>query len=205
MDADAEAPLTAWEATWRYVAGIPVILLIGWFAFIHDRPVPILSGLDLATHEFGHFAVFWAPRLVVLAMGSLFQIAFPLSIAVYFAFKREWLGAGLCAAWAGAACHAVSLYIADAPYGALPLIGTEHDWSAILYEFSAVHRAASLAAFVKDVGVVFWTGGLALCAAGPYFVRRKREHTTTDEAHMDDRMRQSAWAVVPPWDRRPRT
>jgi hypothetical protein len=98
-----KAEMSAWETTWRYVTGIPVILFIGWFAFVHDRPVPILSGLDLATHEFGHFAFFWAPRLVTLAMGSVFQIAFPLSISVYFAAKREWLGAGLGAAWAGAA------------------------------------------------------------------------------------------------------
>ena len=114
-------------------AGVVTCLVLGWFAFVRNTRVPFLSLVDLGFHELGHMLTMWAPRLLYFAMGSINQIAVPLGLAAYFfVIRRDTVGAGLCLAWAGTSAQNVSLYIADAPYQLLPLIGGRHDWAFIL-------------------------------------------------------------------------
>src|SRR5688572_23047535 len=112
---------------WAYAAGAIACLLMGWWALVRGVRVPGLSLVNLGFHELGHFLTYPFPDLMTAAMGSVVQVAIPLSLAVYFAWRsRDLLGAGLCLAWAGASAQEVSVYIADAPYERLQLIGGEH-------------------------------------------------------------------------------
>ncbi len=195
---------TSWNLTWSYVAAGGVCLAFGWFAFVQQQRVPILWFIDLGFHEAGHFLTSWAPRLVTLMMGSIFQVAAPLIIAGYVLFKRwSYALAAVCLAWAGTSAQNVSVYIADAPHGNLPLIGNEHDWSAILYEFSAVHRAGAIAAIVNGLGVLLWLTGTCLCVAGP-FLERRRFRSGSDDAPTAPAPGppppSGGWTVVPPWE-----
>ena len=73
----------------------------------------------------------------------------PWALAGYFlAVRRDVLGGTLCLAWAGTSAHNASVYIADAPYEALPLIGGSHDWAFLLgpQSFDVLHRATDIAA-----------------------------------------------------------
>jgi hypothetical protein len=111
------------------------------------------------------------PDVITALMGSVFQVAVPVGLALYFGWRRrDLLAAGLCLAWAGASAVDVSVYIADAPFQRLPLIGGSHDWAYLLGPagFGALSGAARIAATVKAVGAVLVLSGIGLCFRGPF-------------------------------------
>jgi len=57
----------------------------------------------------------------------------------------------------------VSVYIADAPVQALPLVGGgTHDWAWILGRFDAIDRAGSIAGFVEVLGALMVVSGIVM-------------------------------------------
>jgi hypothetical protein len=163
MQADTADP--RWQASLATAGGV---LLLGWFAFVKGVRVPILSMVDLGVHELGHMLFGWAPRLVMVCMGNGTQSLMPLIIAVCFGFfRRDWPACGLCLAWCGTTLQDASVYIADAPYQALPLLreGSIHDWAYVLgaEQFYALDKAGLIATCVKDVGFAFLVAGLGIC------------------------------------------
>lgn len=199
-----------WANTWRFVAGIAVCLVIGWFAFARGGPVPILSGVDLAFHEASHLFTSFLPRVMYFAAGSVGQILWPLGIGIAFlAINKDLLGAGLCFAWAGAAAQNVSQYIADAPTMGLPLIGGMHDWNTILGpdHLDALDAAKGLSQVVWTGGSVLWITGIGLCVWGPWAMRRRARRLSLGQ--LEDEQTEigspsdasdRGWAVVPPWE-----
>jgi hypothetical protein len=164
----------SWRSTWRWVVGALVCLVLGWFAFVREVRVPLLGLVDLGFHELGHLLTYWLPQVVTAAMGSVFQIVVPLGIAVYFLWRGRDVAAGaMCLAWAGSSAQDVSVYVADAPYQRLQLIGGEHDWAFVLGHFHALNHAAAIAAWVKGFGLVLVVAGLALCCAWPFAGRQR--------------------------------
>jgi hypothetical protein len=165
---------SSWRSTWRWVVAAVVCLLLGWFAFGRGVRVPLLGLVDLGFHELGHLLTRWLPEVVMAMMGSIFQIAAPLGIAVYFLWRARDVAAGaMCLAWAGSSAQDVSVYIADAPYQRLQLIGGEHDWAFVLGHYHAVNHAAAIAAWVKGFGLLLVVSGLALCCAWPFTGRQR--------------------------------
>jgi hypothetical protein len=147
-------------------AGAAVCLVLGWFAFVRSTRVPFLSLVDLGFHELGHMLTMWAPRLVYFAMGSIDQIAVPLGLAGYFfLIRRDAVGGGSCLAWAGTSAQNVSVYVADAPYQLLPLIGGKHDWAFILgpSHLNMLGSAHTIAGAVKVFGLSCLLAGFAAC------------------------------------------
>lgn len=120
-----------WRFRGRYLAGLPVLALLGVNAFVRGVRVPLLGWIDLAIHEAGHVLALPLPDIGMAAMGSGLQVGMPLLFVVVFWLReRDVLGAALCLGWAGTSFQDASVYIADAPYQRLPLIGGEHDWRA---------------------------------------------------------------------------
>lgn len=145
--------------------------LMGFFPFVQQRKVPLLGGVDLGFHELGHMLTYIFPDIISALMGSVFQVAIPLGLAAYFGLRRrDLLAAGLCLAWAGTSAVDVSVYIADAPFQRLPLIGGSHDWAYLLgpAAFDNMGGAASIAGNVKAVGAFLILAGIALCFRGPF-------------------------------------
>ena len=137
---------------------------------MRDDSVPVLSLIDLAFHEFGHFATYVFSEPVTAIMGSVAQVAFPLAIAGYFAFRmRDWLAAALCLAWAGTSAQNVSVYIADAPYEELELLGGEHDWAYLLGPevWDRLDDAESIAGTVDTLGILLLLAGIVICVLAP--------------------------------------
>jgi hypothetical protein len=163
---DAFAP----DRPWRWFTGVAVCALLGWIAFVRDSSVPILNLIDLAFHEFGHFVTYVFSQPVTAVMGSVSQVAFPLAIAAYFAFRRhDWLAAALCTAWAGTSAQNVSVYIADAPYEELQLLGGEHDWAYLLGPevWDRLADAQRIADTVNGFGVACVVAGILICIVAP--------------------------------------
>ena len=151
---------------WRWgrrllLAGLAV--LIGWFAFVRQQPVPLLDGFDFAVHEAGHLIAFPLPDLGMFLAGSVAQVAFPMAMAAYFGARRDPAAAGFCLAWAGASMWDVSVYVADAPVQALPIVGGQHDWAYILGRLGALDRAGSIAGWIELAGGIVLLVGVGLC------------------------------------------
>ena len=148
----------------KAVAAAAWCLLLGWIAFVRSASVPLLSLVDLGFHELGHLLTYPLPwDGVTAAMGTVFQIGVPAGLAVYFALaRRDHVGAAVCLAWAGTSARDASVYIADAPFEQLPLIGGDHDWAFLLHGSDHLDWAAPLATAVRFGGLLLLLGGLAL-------------------------------------------
>jgi hypothetical protein len=152
----------------RWIVSAIVIVTFAIGSATTHALVPLLSIIDLGIHEFGHLLFSWAPEPVVLAAGSLLQVAVPLGLAVYFAVVRGemWAAAPLLA-WAGTSLRNVAVYIADAPYQRLELWGGEnvvHDWAQLLAG-RAIQHADIYAWFANAVGWLFIATALVLVIA----------------------------------------
>lgn len=150
---------------WTGAAGAAVCSVLGWFALVRGTSVPILSLADLGVHELGHLLTYVFPDVVTAMMGSIFQVAVPWALAAYFfVARRDVFGGTVCLAWAGTSAQNASVYIADAPWESLPLIGGYHDWAFVLgpEHFDVLHRAADIAAVVRTVGLVMLLNALVI-------------------------------------------
>jgi hypothetical protein len=171
-----------WKRTWRYVVGLAACLVFGWYAFVQGTRVPFLWRVDLGFHEFGHMVTYWLPDMVTAFMGSITQVAVPLGVALYFfAARKDLLGAGVCLAWAGTSAQNVSVYVADAPYERLELIGGQHDWAFILgpSHLNMLDSASTVAMAVKVFGFALLLAGMGCCVFG--LVRERRSSTTESD------------------------
>jgi hypothetical protein len=158
-----------WSSFWRYIVGIAACLLMGWYALVKGHRVPLLGLVDLGFHELGHLVTYIFPDAITAATGSITQMLVPFGLAVYFSLlRRDLLGGGLCLAWAGTSAHDVSLYIADAPFEGLQLIGGEHDWAFVLGpgHLDMLESAGTIATLVKGFGLMLLIAGAACCVAG---------------------------------------
>jgi hypothetical protein len=143
-------------------------LVLGWFAFVEERRVPFLQYVDLGIHELGHLLFMWAPDLVTAIMGNGTQTLLPLVAGTYFAVsRRDWPGLGICMAWSGTTMQDASVYIADAPYQALPLLfeGTIHDWAYVFgpEQLDRPEDAVDFARLVHDLGFALCVTGACIC------------------------------------------
>ena len=157
---------THWRLWGRYVVVAVAAATISFFAFVLRSPVPIFDWVDLGIHELGHMLVMSGPRMLHFLAGSLAQVTFPAGLAVYFLWRQQdRAAAGFCLAWAGTSMWDVSVYIADAPVQALPLIGGgTHDWAYLLgpQGWDAIDRAGSIAGFVDLMGMAAAITGIGM-------------------------------------------
>jgi hypothetical protein len=156
----------AWTRWGRYAAAGILGGVASWFAFIANGAVPILDLFDLGIHEVGHMVMLFAPPMAMFLAGSVAQVAVPLALAWYFGMvRRDPAGGGFCLVWAGTSAWDVSVYIADAPIQALPLIGGgQHDWAYLLGSrgFGSIHLADEIAGFVEFTGAVIAVVGIGI-------------------------------------------
>lgn len=152
----------------RYAVAATLGGIVAWLAFAANREVPILDWFDLGIHEVGHLLFAFTPRMVMFLAGSVAQVLVPLALAVYFGVaRRDAAGGGFCLAWAGASMWDVSVYIADAPVQALPLIGGgQHDWAFLLGPdgWGVMHLADEIAGFVEYTGAIIAGTGILIAA-----------------------------------------
>lgn len=169
--------------TWKAVGALALAAVYGWFALARDAQVPILGFLDIAVHEVGHRLFSPFGHLVMLIMGSGFQVLFPFLAGVVFAlWKRDPIAWGISWAWAASATADAARYIYDAPRGELMLLGAPGglgDWSRILgpEHFDKLYLADRLAADVRIAGVALWfvAVGIVIFALASNAVAVRRE------------------------------
>lgn len=132
----------SWKVTARGLSPDPAGILLA-----------IIDGANLIFHEAGHvFFSFFGDFLQYLG-GSLFQVALPLGLAVYFWRGKQRASASVTLFWTGENLTNVAIYVADAQRMELPLIGGNHDWNYLLDRLNLLNQADSLGRFVFVLGV----------------------------------------------------
>jgi hypothetical protein len=139
--------------------------------------VPLLSGINLAIHEFGHmlFMPFGIPvvgETGVILGGSVTQVALPMLFAGYFLFgkpeHRDLHAATICAWWTALNVLSVAIYAGDARAGKLMLItgatGEDdpgsHDFYNLFARWGVLNRDAIYAGRLKAVAGLLCIGAI---------------------------------------------
>lgn len=150
--------------TWVSLAAVAAFALVSlaFHALGSQGWVPLLDSANLALHEAGHpLTGIVSSRLAVYG-GTLFQLAFPVAVAVHFYRRGHEAGAAAGAVWLGENLLNVARYMADARAQVLPLVGGgDHDWAEIFSRWHVLHLDTRIAGFTRFVAVLAMAGALA--------------------------------------------
>lgn len=162
---------SSWNWLWRQILGAVVLAVLGVAYFGHDAEFAPLSMIELGLHESSHWATRVGPEVPYFMAGSVGQVLIPLLIGGYLAVvMRDPLGGAMGLGWAGLSCHGVAVYVADAPYEDLPLVGGDtHDWAFLLgpETWNRLDLAAPLAHVLRVGGASAVAAGVAWCLLVP--------------------------------------
>jgi hypothetical protein len=135
-----------------------------------------IHSVNLVFHEAGHvlFAIFGNQTLTILG-GSLNQLLIPLITLITFFYKRDTAGTGFALFWFFGNFLDVGIYMADARFLKLPLIGglgmEAHDWRNLFNRFDlwAVDQLLSQ--------IVFYSGWLGIIISAAWLFKKWRAST----------------------------
>lgn len=156
------------EAQWQPVNAVALgaatlltlgVIVMHWTS--HDGWIPILDSANLALHEAGHPLLgLFSNRLMVYG-GTLFQLSFPLMVAIHFSRQREPMGLVIGLVWLGENLLNIARYMADARAQELPLVGGgEHDWTEIFMRWGVLAKDVKIAGLTRGLGYLLMLGAL---------------------------------------------
>jgi len=136
-----------------------LVLVIHWRS--SDGWIPILDSANLALHEAGHPLLgLFSNRLMVYG-GTIFQLVFPITVAIHFSRRKEPVGFVIGLLWLGENLLNVARYMADARAQELPLVGGgEHDWTEIFLRWGVLAKDLRIAGFTRWLGYALMMGAL---------------------------------------------
>jgi hypothetical protein len=154
--------------TFNYPKLVFAILFSLYFLWIAYDPMQgsFLDNVDLPIHETGHLLFRPLGEFMMVAGGSIFQIAFPAAFVGYFIWNEKYYSAAIVLLWVGQSILNVWVYAADAVNMQLVLTsgttGSEggfHDWNYLL-------TATGLIGATKTVAGLISLGGTATIILG---------------------------------------
>jgi hypothetical protein len=158
------------EEEWR---PIPRIALWIWISFYAAFLWGLAAGwnfprlMDLVfvpVHEGGHLLFRWFGEFISVAGGTFLQLAAPISLAVYFAFRRQAQAVAFCLFFFFEQFLPIATYMADARAQELPLLTVGdsndviHDWNYLLGKLGLLAHDTQIASLVRIAG---WLGMIA--------------------------------------------
>ncbi len=164
--------MPAIDRRWRAVLTL-VLAIYGFICLRNPGEYRWIDSLDLAIHETGHLVFMVGGETLTILGGTLFQIIVPavFTVALWRAGDRH--GATVPFWWLGQNCWNISVYIRDARAQELPLVGGgEHDWAALLGQWSLMKREGEIANAVHLLGVLIY---LAAIVGGWLLLRHEPE------------------------------
>ena len=147
---------------WLVFYGLFLVYAFGnksGFLFIDYVFVPIHEGGHLLFGYFGH--------TLMVAGGTILQLAVPLALAVYFVFQRQLTGVAFCGFFFFENFLNIATYMADSRRMELQYVTVgdpefaEHDWAALFGQMGVIQHDTAIAAVVRVLG---WLGMLAVLA-----------------------------------------
>ncbi len=149
---DPETPVVSAGQLFAVLAFAAVCLAFHWFG--EEGWVPLLDSANLALHEAGHPLVGLFSERATVYGGTLFQLAFPLAVAVHFHRAANLAGVAGAIVWLGENLFNVARYMADARAQELPLVGGDHDWTEIFSRWHVLHLDGRIAGITRGIGLI---------------------------------------------------
>jgi len=146
------------------------ILFSLYFLWIAYDPMQgsFLDNVDLPIHETGHLIFRPLGEFLMVAGGSIFQIAFPAVFVGYFIWQEKYYSAAIVLLWVGQSILNVWVYAADAVNMQLVLTsgftgseGSFHDWNYLLTATGLIGATKTVAGLIRLAGTAtIFFGGL---------------------------------------------
>ncbi len=164
-----EALNRGWRPLPRWAAGC-WLAFYALFLFQLARGSGFLPMIDLVfipIHEGGHLIFGYLGHALMIAGGTILQLAVPLALATWFCFQRQVAGAAFCLFCFFEQFLPTAIYMADARAQELPLLTVgdpefvEHDWFAMFGSLGVLDHDTQIAAFVRVAG---WIGMCSVTA-----------------------------------------
>jgi hypothetical protein len=128
---------------------------LGFHWFSEQGWVPLLDSANLALHEAGHPLVGFLSTRATVYGGTLFQLAFPVAVAVHFRRAANPAGVAGSMVWLGENLFNVARYMADARAQELPLVGNgDHDWAEIFWRWGVLRYDGRIAGITRGIGLI---------------------------------------------------
>ena len=134
-----------------------LLLLYFLYVFVRHLSDPdygsLFSGINLGIHELGHVVLSFMPMFVMVAAGTVFQLAAPVASVFVFLRQRDFFALSASFGWLSTSLFGVSRYAGDAESMALPLVSPfgggdiTHDWNYMLSKLGILGAAPAVSAF----------------------------------------------------------
>lgn len=138
------------------IIGVALACLYFWYYVKTYTEWHFIDNVNLVFHEAGHAIFFFTGEFCNIAAGSIFQIALPLFISLYFFAQKEKISAALCLLWVGQNMLNVSLYVKDSIVMQLSLLGGDsviHDWNYLLSTTNTIQYSSNIALSFYILGI----------------------------------------------------
>lgn len=161
-----------WAAgrSWHWRLFILAYLVYAAFRSLKDPDyVGIFSGITLAFHEMGHVLFTPFGELLMIAGGSITQLAIPVVAALLLVWRQgDYFGFAVGGAWLGFSALNLGRYIGDARALELPLVSlgpeAEHDWWYLLSRMGWLRYDTRIAGLVNGLGTVILIASILFAA-----------------------------------------
>ncbi len=139
---------------------VAIIASLYFFSIAYNPFNPsFLDFIDLPIHETGHLVFSPFGEFLMIAGGSIFQVAFPMVFVGYFVYNEKPFSASIVLFWVGQSILNVFIYANDAVVMQLMLTsgmtGSEggfHDWNYLLETFGLLGKTNLVAGFIRFLG-----------------------------------------------------
>ncbi len=173
--------------SWHWRVLILAYLIYAAFRSLKDPDYgSIFSGITLAFHEMGH--VLFAPfgELLMIAGGSITQLAIPIIAALLLVWRQgDYFGFAVGNAWLGFSAMNLARYIGDARALQLPLVSlgpeAEHDWWYLLSRMGWLRYDTRIAGLVQGLGTVILIAAIVFAAWLLWVMARGSSSDETDD------------------------
>lgn len=129
------------------------ILLVSGTEFI------FMDYVNFLFHEAGHVVFLVFGTTIGFLGGTILQLLIPIICGLVLIKQQEdWFGGGLCGWWFGENMVNIGLYMKDAPYRVMPLIGGEHDWVYLFSQWQLMPHAETIGQSVISLGFIVMCG-----------------------------------------------
>ena len=129
--------------------------------------LPMIDLVLIPIHEGGHLLFSYFGHALMIAGGTILQLAVPLMLAAYFYFHRQIAGTAFCLFVFFEQFLPIATYMADARAQQLPLLTVgdpefvEHDWFVMFNGLGVLGHDTQIAAVVRCLG---WVGMFGVVA-----------------------------------------
>ncbi len=129
--------------------------------------LPMIDLVLIPVHEGGHLLFSYFGHALMVAGGTIMQLAVPLMLAAYFYFQRQIAGTAFCLFVFFEQFLPIATYMADARAQQLPLLTVgdpefvEHDWFVMFNGLGVLEHDTQIASVVRCLG---WIGMFGVVA-----------------------------------------